>query len=414
MSPETALHHSTILEESIRVRDELLVVENVVEEAAHEARLNCLPGVRERLGYAPLDTDHAQDLIDTRIESKQTVIAPESLAEALPVTKEGAATTRIARAAIEAILHGDDDRLVVIVGPCSIHDPEAALEYASHVIAWRESYGNDLEIIMRAYMEKPRTELGWKGFVYDPLLDESDDINLGLVATRMLTSQIVNTGVPTGMERLNALTPQYVNGLVAYDAIGMRNTTDQKAREYGSGTSSPVGFKNTAEGERSVLSAAEAVVTARGPHAFLGVGMNNTTKQIETTGNDSAHIILRGDADGPNYEAEHINRAIKVLGQKGLLQAIIVDASHGNSRKKAANQQKVIADVARQVHDGQQAIKGVMIESFLLGGNQKLIPGKSRELKYGQSITDECVSIDETDVMLGMLAHALHKRRKAD
>jgi 3-deoxy-7-phosphoheptulonate synthase len=259
---------------------------------------------------------------------------------------------------------------------------------------------------MRAYMEKPRTELGWKGFIYDPLLDESDDINLGVAATRMLTCQITELGVPIAMERLNALTPQYVNALVAYDTIGARNTTDQKSREYASATSSPVGFKNTPEG--SIEAAAQAVVSANGGHAFLGMGMDGTPNQINSTGNSTAHIILRGAADGPNYSAEHIAKTKQILAAKGLKQSIVVDASHGNSRKQASQQKVVIADICRQVSGGEPAICGVMIESNLVAGQQKL--GDPAALIYGQSITDECVGLAETTEMLAMLAKASQAR----
>ncbi len=261
---------------------------------------------------------------------------------------------------------------------------------------------------MRAYMEKPRSELGWKGFIYDPLLDESDDINLGVVATRMLSCMITDSGVPIAMERLNALTPQYVNALVAYDVIGARTTTDQKSREYASATSSPVGFKNTPEG--SVTAAVQAIVSAAGSHSFLGMDLNGLPIQVKSKGNPTGHVILRGDADGPNYSPEHIAATKEKLAKKDLVESIVVDASHGNSGKKAVNQIKVIEGVCDQVANGEEAIIGVMVESNLVAGNQKL--GDPKDLKYGCSITDECVDVDETADMLAKLAAAVEKRRQ--
>jgi 3-deoxy-7-phosphoheptulonate synthase len=225
----------------------------------------------------------------------------------------------------------------------------------------------------------------------------------------MLSCQITDSGVPIAMERLNALTPQYVNALVAYDTIGARNTTDQKSREYASGTSSPVGFKNTPEG--SIEAAIQAVVSANGGHAFLGMGMNGAPNQINSTGNSTAHVVLRGNANGPNYSAEHIAETKQMLEKKGLIQSIIVDASHGNSGKKASRQKEVITDISQQVSSGETAICGVMIESNLVEGNQKL--GDPKDLVYGKSITDECVGIVETEAMLGVLAGASSARSKA-
>lgn len=407
MSPEQGIHNTTILEESARIRDELMTVEAAVDLEAHSLRADLLKNVRQRLGYEATKAGFESELIDSRITTKTPVITPESLSVVLPVSEQSVATTSQSRQQITQILTHQDERIVVIVGPCSIHDAEAALEYAEQAKKWRQQYGLDLEIVMRAYMEKPRTELGWKGLIYDPNLDESDDINLGVVATRLLACQITDMGVPIAMERLNALTPQYVNGLVAYDAIGARNTTDQKAREYASGTSSPVGFKNTPEG--SIEAAAQAVVAANGSHAFLGIGMNGTPNQINTTGNETAHIILRGDNDGPNHTADHVAVAKELLKSKNLQPSIVIDVSHGNSLKRASNQVEVIADVARQIALGEIAIRGVMIESNLLGGNQKLI--SKSELVYGQSITDECSGIEETEDMLAALAGAVQQRR---
>lgn len=362
--------------------------------------------VRRELGTGqPVDET---GLVDTRIVKKQQVVTPALLEAALPLSARSAHTTRLARTAIGDVLFGADDRLLVITGPCSIHDAEAALAYADKVASWREELGDDLEIIMRSYFEKPRSERGWKGLVYDPRLDGSDDINTGLVLTRMIAMGITERGVPIAMERLNAQTPQYINGLVAYDAIGARNTTDQTARERASGSSSPVGFKNTPDG--GISDAISAMVSAIHPHAFLGIDGNGSVAHIETSGNPLAHIILRGGNDGPNYAAEHITRARGALVRRSLLEAIVVDASHGNSGKIAANQRPVIEDLSDQIADGQYAIKGVMLESSLRAGNQKLVSGG--ELEYGVSITDECIDVDETEALLHGLAVAVQERRR--
>lgn len=399
-----------VLRESARIKAELLKVQAKIDAKAQAAEAELLTTVRRQLDYNETPDPGSSKLVDTRVTGKTTVLTPKLLSAVLPVSKRSTQTTARSRKAIVNILRHKDDRLLVIVGPCSIHNPKSALEYAGHILKWRERYSGQLEIVMRAYIEKPRTELGWKGFIYDPMLDGSDDINLGLVATRMLDCQITNLGVPIAIERLNALTPQYLNSLVAYDVIGARNTTDQKSREYASATSSPVGFKNTPEG--SIKAAAEAIVAARGQHAFLGIGSNGISKQVNSSGNDTGHVILRGEAKGPNYSADHIAKTKAILREKGLEQSIVVDASHGNSGKRASRQPAVIADVSRQVAGGERAICGVMIESNLVAGNQKL--GDPAKLVYGQSITDECVGLPDTEAMLAKLADAVTQRRADD
>jgi 3-deoxy-7-phosphoheptulonate synthase len=395
-----------MLDEALRIKDILLDVQLEIQADEVAKKQVLLENIRARLGYDEVAIDNDAGLVDTRNE-KELMIPPDSLAAVLPVSDMSATTTRQSREVIGDILRQEDSRLIVIAGPCSIHDPEAALEYAGHVKDWREQHGNDLEIVMRAYMEKPRSEKDWKGEIYDPLLDDSDDINRGVVVSRMIACQITNLGVPIAMERLNALTPQYFNGLVAYDAIGARNTTDQKAREYASGTSSPVGFKNTPEG--SIRAAVQAVISANAPHAFLGMGMNGLPNQVNTTGNDLAHIIHRGADSGPNFAPEHISRSKKLLAAHNLLQAIIIDASHGNSNKSASRQIEVVMSLAEQVALGEMAISGVMIESNLVSGRQNR--GPIHELTYGQSITDECVGLPQTEGMLEMLAQAVKRRR---
>lgn len=397
-----------VLDESAKIKNRLLKVQADIEAAAKAAADKLLETARQELGYDETAAAGSDQLVDSRVTSKTTVLTPKLLAGVLPVSKRSAQTTADSRQSIVDILRHKDQRLIAIVGPCSIHDPKSALEYAKRVKEWRERYGDQLEVVMRAYIEKPRTELGWKGFIYDPLLDGSDDINLGLVAARMLACQITDMGVPIAVERLNALTPQYLNALVAYDVIGARNATDQKSREYASATSSPVGFKNTPEG--SIQVAAQAIVSAKGKHAFLGIDTSGATKQVNTKGNDTGHVILRGDNNGPNYSAEHIATTKAILHDKGLEESIIVDASHGNSGKKASRQMAVIESISQQVAGGETAICGVMVESNLVAGNQKL--GKPEDLVYGQSITDECVDLQETEKMLDKLSQAAAARRK--
>jgi 3-deoxy-7-phosphoheptulonate synthase len=307
------------------------------------------------------------------------------------------------------VLAGTDDRVVVIAGPCSIHDPAAALEYAAFLTRMRERHGDDLEILMRTYTEKPRTEVDWKGFAYDPFLDGSSRISVGLVATRMLMCRITELGVPVAAEPLNALTPQYVNGLVTYNGVGARNVTDQTARERVSGFSSVIGFKNSPEG--SVDAAIQAIVAARAPHEFLGVDAHGVSAQLSTTGNDTGHVILRGSKDGPNYSAAHVAGAKAKLAARGLPEVLVVDASHGNSQKDHRRQLDVVRDLAGQIAAGEQAVRGVMIESNLVAGRQDLDQRHPERLEYGCSVTDACVDLDTTEVMLAELAEAARTRR---
>lgn len=399
---------TTVIQEAAMLKEVLLPVQRQLEKTLQQTQPGLLESVVTKINTTKSDTSHETQLVDVRVVKREPVLTPGVLATALPISEQSATTTAESRTAIANILNHTDNRLVVIVGPCSIHDAEAAIEYAGHVKVWREKFGDNLEIVMRAYMEKPRSELGWKGLTYDPLLDESADLNVGLILTRLLTRRITDMGVPIAMERLNALTPQYVNGLVAYDAIGARNIADQKAREYASITSSPVGLKNPLDGDIDTV--VQAIIAVRAPHAFMGMTMNGVPCSMTSTGNATAHVILRGSNSGPNYAANHVAAAKKKLASKGLPESIMVDASHGNSGKKAANQKMVIASIAEQLIGGEQAICGVMIESNLLEGSQKLVDAAS--LEYGKSITDECVGIEETERMLSSLAKAVHDRRK--
>jgi 3-deoxy-7-phosphoheptulonate synthase len=400
-----------ILAAATRITDVLLEVQTRVNAQIDETLAALLPDVARHLGVGTATGADVADLVNTRITGANVVVTPAAVATVVPLPAASVATTRTGRRAVTAIVGGADDRLTVIAGPCSIHDPAAALEYAGFLARMRERHGEDLEILMRTYTEKPRTEVDWKGFAYDPFLDGSSRISVGLVATRMLMCSITALGVPVAAEPLNALTPQYVNGLVTYNGVGARNVTDQTARERVSGFSSVVGFKNSPEG--SIDAAVSAVRTARAPHEFLGVDSHGVSAQLSTTGNDTAHVILRGDKDGPNYSAAHIAATRAKLSARGLPEVIVVDASHGNSQKNHLRQIDVVRDLAAQVAAGERAIRGVMVESNVRAGRQDLDQRHPERLEYGVSVTDACVDPDTTEAMLAELAQAVRTRRSS-
>jgi 3-deoxy-7-phosphoheptulonate synthase len=403
MSADRMLHWAQ------RIADRLLAAQRRVNEQVDATQSQLLPQVRQQLGYEDSETVDLTGLTNTRIVGLDVVVTPEAVATVLPLSSASADTTRAGRRAMADILRGADGRLAVIAGPCSIHDPAATLEYADFLRRMRERHGDDLEIIMRTYTEKPRTEVDWKGFAYDPYLDGSSNISVGLIATRMLMGRITAMGVPVAAEPLNALTPQYVDGLVTYNGVGARNVTDQTARERVSGFSAVVGFKNSPEG--SIDAAIQAVVAARAPHEFLGVDRHGMTAQLSTTGNETGHVILRGDRHGPNYSAGHIADTTAKLTKRGLPAAIVVDASHGNSQKNHLRQLAVVHDLAGQIAAGEQAIRGVMLESNLVAGRQDLDQQHPDALEYGKSVTDACVDLDMTAAMLDELAAAARSRR---
>ena len=400
-----------LLAEATRVSDALLDVQTRVNAQIDAALTDLLPAVRQRLGTGAAADVDLTGLVNARITGLSVVVTPAAVATVVPLSAESAATTRAARRAMTDVVTGADHRLAVIAGPCSIHDPAAALEYAAFLARMRGQFGADLEILMRTYTEKPRTEVDWKGFAYDPFLDGSSRISVGLVATRMLMGRITALGVPVAAEPLNALTPQYVDGLVTYNGVGARNVTDQTARERVSGFSSVVGFKNSPEGSIDV--AIQAVLTARAPHEFLGVDHHGVSAQLSTTGNDTGHVILRGAKDGPNHSAAHIADLRRALAARGLPEVVVVDASHGNSRKDHRRQALVVRDLAGQVAGGEQAIRGVMIESHLVAGRQDLDQRHPEDLEYGKSITDGCVDLGTTEELLAELAEAVRARRRS-
>jgi 3-deoxy-7-phosphoheptulonate synthase len=398
-----------ILDAATRIADHLLDVQTQVNGQIDAALAELLPDVQRRLGVERADDVDLSDLVNARITGLSVVVTPAAVATVVPLSAASATTTRAGRRAVTDIVNGSDDRLTVIAGPCSIHDPAAALEYAGFIARMRKRHGDDLEILMRTYTEKPRTEVDWKGFAYDPFLDGSSRISVGLVATRMLMCRITAMGVPVAAEPLNALTPQYVNGLVTYNGVGARNVTDQTARERVSGFSSVIGFKNSPEG--SIEAAIQAVRTARAPHEFLGVDHHGVSAQLSTTGNETGHIILRGDKHGPNYSAVHIADTKRKLSERGVPEVVVVDASHGNSQKNHLRQIDVVRDLAGQVAAGERAIRGVMVESNLVAGRQYLDQRHPETLEYGKSVTDACVDPGTTEVMLAELAEAVRARR---
>jgi len=351
----------------------------------------------------------AADLVlgvrDRRIERVDALTPPKSLIGSLQLGHARAEVVVQGRTDIHAILEGTADRLFVVVGPCSVHDARAALEYAELLAAKAEELRADLCVAMRVYFEKPRTTTGWKGLINDPKLDGSCDVDLGLKTARALLLQVLDLGLPIGCEFLDPITPQYISDTVAWGAIGARTTESQVHRQLGSGLSMPVGFKNRTDGNVQV--AVDAVEAAASKHSFAGVAFNGDPAILHTTGNPDCHVILRGGDDEPNHDAGSVAAAQGLLRKKGLPERLVIDASHANSSKRQALQPKVAAAIGAQVADGALEIVGVMLESFLVAGNQKL----TADLTYGQSITDECMDWDTTVEVLDGLAASVRARR---
>jgi 3-deoxy-7-phosphoheptulonate synthase len=345
---------------------------------------------------------------DLRIRSFAPLSTPAELLRELPCSEAMSDTVASARRAVHRILHGEDDRLAVVIGPCSIHDAKAALEYARLLRPLRDTLGDALEILMRVYFEKPRTTIGWKGLINDPDLDGSFNINKGLRLGRRLLCDINALGLPAGVEYLDTISPQYISDLVAWGAIGARTTESQVHRELASGLSCPVGFKNGTDG--NVKIAVDAVGAASHPHHFLAVTKEGQATVAATAGNPDGHVILRG-GKAPNYGAEHVAAVCKLLEQAGLPPRLMIDLSHANSAKRPENQPLVAADVVAQLEAGERRIVGVMVESHLVGGRQDLVPG--RPLVYGQSITDACIDWQTSVEVLERLADAVRHRRRA-
>ena len=344
---------------------------------------------------------------DLRIKDIRELRTPAEVMREFPRTDAATRTVLVSRHALHNILHGTDDRLAVVVGPCSIHDPKAALDYAHRLVAVREQLSDRLEIVMRVYFEKPRTTVGWKGLINDPDLDGSFKIDNGLRLARSLLADIADLGLPAGCEFLDMTTPQYFADLVAWGAIGARTTESQVHRELASGLSSPVGFKNGTDG--NVRIALDAVKSASQPHHFLAVTKDGRSAIATTSGNDDCHIILRG-GKAPNYDTASVEAACADAVKSGIRPVVMIDASHANSSKKPENQPLVLADVGAQIAAGDRRIIGVMIESNLVAGRQELEPG--RPLMYGQSVTDGCIGWEATAEVLEKLAEAVGARRE--
>ena len=346
---------------------------------------------------------------DLRIRRIDALVPPAQLIAQIPCTDQVSDTVSDARRALHRILHGHDDRLAVVIGPCSIHDPAAAMEYARRLRPLRDALGDALEIVMRVYFEKPRTTVGWKGLINDPDLDGSFDINKGLQLGRTLLRDINALGLPAGCEYLDTISPQYISDLVAWGAIGARTTESQVPREMASGLSCPAGFKNGTDG--NVKIAVDAVGAASHPHHFLAVTKEGRSAIAATAGNPDCHVILRG-GKAPTYDAASIEAASRVLAKAGLPARLMVDASHANSGKDPDNQPAVVEDIAAQLEGGERRIVGVMVESHLVGGRQDLVDGQP--LAYGQSITDGCLGWEASVQVLERLAAAVRARRQRD
>jgi len=347
---------------------------------------------------------------DVRIEAVHSLISPAVLMEELPAESDDKDFVASSRATTEAVMKGEDDRLLVVVGPCSVHDRDVALGYAHKLQGVISKYEDDLALVMRVYFEKPRTTVGWKGYINDPGLDESFDINRGLHLARGLLLELTRMRIPAGTEFLDAISPQYYADLVSWGAIGARTTESQVHRELASGLSMPVGFKNGTGG--SITIAVDAIRAAQGSHNFLSVTKQGVSAIVKTKGNRACHVILRGSKNGTNYDTASIGKTVTELEAAGVDPYVMVDCSHGNSKKDFRNQPGVAADIAGQIGGGQKTITGVMVESHLVEGNQKVEPGK--ELVYGQSITDACVSWETTETMLDKLAAAVRQRRETN
>lgn len=343
---------------------------------------------------------------DIRIASIDKVISPSEIIAELPMTADATKTILETRDAIHHILTDDDDRILIVVGPCSIHDTKAAIEYSKRLLPLKQRYQDDLLVVMRVYFEKPRTTVGWKGLINDPDLNDTFDINKGLRTARKLLLALNNSGMPAGTEYLDIITPQYVTDLIAWGAIGARTTESQVHRELSSGLSCPVGLKNGTNGNLDI--AVDGIRAATRPHHFLSMTKGGQSAIFTTTGNPDCHIILRG-GKVPNFDAASVNEACDKLSAAGLIPQVMIDCSHANSKKIPENQMLVSENVANQISSGDNRIIGVMIESHLVAGRQEVIDGKTTT--YGQSITDACIDIDTTEAMINDLAIAVRERR---
>ncbi|KAG1374591.1 hypothetical protein G6F61_009193 [Rhizopus arrhizus] len=346
---------------------------------------------------------------DLRIQGYNALLTPNYIKEEFPLTEKSMKTIAKARKEIQDIIAKKDDRVFVIVGPCSIHDTVAAKEYAKLLLEAKQKYQDELVIIMRAYFEKPRTTVGWKGLINDPDIDGSFKINKGLRIARGLLCHLTDMGIPVSVELLDTISPQYIADLISWGAIGARTTESQLHRELASGVSFPVGFKNGTDGNLRI--AIDGIGAAAAPHHFLGINNLGTISITHTTGNPDCHIILRGGNKGPNYEASYVQETKQMLENTGLPTSIMIDCSHGNSNKDHKNQPKVAQCIAEQISQGEDALVGVMLESHLVEGKQSVPEEGTCALKYGVSITDGCINWQDTESVLMNLAQAVKARR---
>jgi 3-deoxy-7-phosphoheptulonate synthase len=343
---------------------------------------------------------------DVRVTTVEPLPSPRELAGRLPLTPDQADLVRRSRAEVAAILGGVDDRLLVVVGPCSVHDPRAGLAYARRLAVEAARHRGDLLVVMRTYFEKPRSTVGWKGLINDPHLDGSHDIATGLATARAFLREVTDLGLPCATEFLEPISPQYTADLVSWGAIGARTAESQIHRQLASGLSMPIGFKNGTDGSLQV--ALDGCAAAAAPQAFLGIDPDGRAALVATAGNPDAHVVLRGASSGPNYDAASVAAAARALGAAGLTPRLVVDASHGNSGKDHVRQAGVVAELADQLHAGSPALAGVMVESFLEPGRQELdVRRPDRTLRFGQSVTDACVGWDTTVELLDLLAAAV-------
>ena len=355
----------------------------------------------------PLSTQDTTRIDDLRIGAVRPLITPALLQEWLPTPPDARALVESSRSALSRVLHGQDDRLIVVVGPCSIHDHAQAIDYAQRLKTQADALADDLLVVMRVYFEKPRTTVGWKGYINDPHLDGSFAINEGLELARQLLLDVLALGLPVGTEFLDLLSPQFISDLVSWGAIGARTTESQSHRQLASGLSCPVGFKNGTDG--GVKVATDAIQAAQSAHAFMGMTKMGQAAIFETRGNQDCHVILRG-GKAPNYSAADVDAACQLLKAAGLREQVMVDVSHANSSKQHRKQIDVAADVARQVAGGEARITGLMIESHLQEGRQDIVPGQA--LQAGVSVTDACISFEQTVPVLEGLAAAVRARRE--
>ncbi|HEX6523978.1 MAG TPA: 3-deoxy-7-phosphoheptulonate synthase [Streptosporangiaceae bacterium] len=344
---------------------------------------------------------------DTRIVGYEPLLSPAALLDELPLGDKAAATVERTRTEVRAVLNAEDDRLLVIAGPCSVHDPVAALDYAGRLAGLRDQYTTDLLVVMRVYFEKPRTVTGWKGLINDPGMDNGHDVHRGLRTARRLLLDIVALDLPVGCEWLDPITPQYIADTVTWGAIGARTTESQVHRQLASGLSMPVGFKNGTDGDIQV--AVDACRASAAGHTFFGVTPVGAAAVVTTSGNPDTHVILRGGRSGPNYAAADVTKALDLMENAGLPRRLMVDASHGNSGKDHRRQPLVASALAEQLAVGERGLVGVMLESFLREGRQE--PGHPATLTYGRSVTDACMDIDTTAAVLRDLAAAVRTRR---